>query len=918
MSNKKPKPQSRKEKKQSKKKNNLFQKRKEKKEAFKKKRMARPPLKRYLYDIGRFIRRSIMLLLLLASIAFLSVFYIYKTQFEDKVSESIREGYEIAATINEDDFRVLDPTVMKDENGNVVKTFTERNFKYLDLSEDDELFEKVSDVVTAIEDERFYRHEGFDYLGVGVAVINHYVMGQDLRGASTLTAQLVKNTYLSPEQTLERKIVEAVIAQELEDKFTKREILEFYVNDAYYANGNYGMETAAHYYFSKPTKELTHGEVATLISIPNNPTIYNPITNPENTMKRRNLTLRLMGEQGKLPADAVKLEQDKELNLDVTVTKINNETSDWAQSLAMTSAVEEMMRYEGFQFKYWFDTEQEREDYKQQYNDVYYRHLENIRRGGFVIETSINSELQQKLQSTIDRNMSQFTRIDNDGYLEKQAPAVVIDNRTNEVVAIVGGRSQENPGTFNRAYQAAKQPGSAIKPFLSYAPAIESGLATGTLREDKAIQDGPKNWYNSYRGNMTLRTALEQSVNTIAYNLYQEVGLTYARNKLVDMEFSNLSPKDIYPTMAVGGWTYGTNPLELASAFNTLSNDGLYYRPNNLRKISSNYRDEVYYDRANHQPKRIYDSGVSYVTTNMMQTTISNGLNKGYSFGYEFEAGKSGSTDHYKEQWFVGGTPYYSMSIYIGDNNPKPQNNRIISPVLQNIYTSFMGDVHRGLEVVDFNRPQSVVQDGNNYWVRTERDVDPQDTRKLEEKNRVEALHQKQNARLDELSYRIVHNLTLNQAIAREKVAEAQIQQLEAYDLNGSKDLSEAQAIHDEAQEAVGRVVRTVEKNRLSSRLSRAWNVVVSQRNSIIAAEKAEEERLKREEAERERQIKLEEERIKREEEERERAILEEQQRREEEMRADELEEGTTEVEFEFGETDNEAEETEDNIEEIE
>lgn len=871
-------PGSRKEKKELNKKISWIQKRKEKKETFKKKRMARPPAVRYLYDIGRFTRRSIMVLVILVNIAMLAGFYVFENSFADRISAGVREGYEISKTIHRSDFQVLDPTVMKDDNGDVIRTFTERNFKYLDLQEDDELFQKVSDVTTTIEDDRFYKHKGFDYLGVGVAAANHFVRGHDLRGASTLTAQLVKNTYLTPEQSLDRKISEAVIAQELEKQFTKREILEFYVNDAYYANGNYGMETAAHYYFSKPTKELTHGEIATLISIPNNPTIYDPITNPENTIERRNLILSLLGEKGILSKDSVKKQKEKDIGLDITETRIDNEVSDWAQSLALYSAVEELMRLEGFNFKYWFDTEDEHLEYQEVYNDAYYRNLENIRRGGFVIETSINYDMQNKLQSMVDSHTSHFTAIDEDGYYSKQAPAVVIDNRTNEVVAIVGGRTQEDMGTFNRAFQSAKQPGSAIKPFLSFAPAIESGLATGTVRKDSEIQDGPKNWYGGYRGDMTLRYALEQSVNTVAYNLYQEVGMSYAREKLVDMEFSNLAPQDVYPTLSIGGWTYGTNPLEIARAFNTLTNDGLYYRPNNLKKISSNYRDDIYYDRTEHQPTRVYDSGVGYVTMNMMQTAITDGINGGFAFGYGFEAAKTGSTDDWREQWIVGGTPYYSMAIYIGDNKPAPQNNIETTRTLQGIFTSYMREIHSGLEKVDFHKPNTVVQDGKNYWIRSESDVDPQEARKHAEQQRINTIHERQNDRLSELAYRIQHGLTLNQAIAREKVAEVQISQLEQYQLTSSRDLTEAEKIKKDAQKAVDSVVRANEKSQLNSRLSNAWNSVIAQRNSMEAAERAEKERIELEKREQEKREREEAER-----QENERKAQEEEEKRKEE-----------------------------------
>lgn len=873
--------------------------RRERKVRIKNERKEMHPAKRILYGTGRFVRRTIMVLLLIASFIVLSGSLLYKYKLEEVFSSSIRDGYEIAQSISPEDFSVVEPSVMYDTNGEVLRTFTERNFKYLDLQEDDELYDKVSKVTTAIEDERFYKHQGFDYLGVGVAVFDYAVKGNSLRGASTITAQLVKNTYLTQEQNIERKITEAVIAQELEKIFTKREILEFYLNDAYFANGNYGLETAAHYYYSKPTSELTYSEIASLVAIPNNPTIYNPIENPDNNTKRRNLILTLLGRNGIMDESEVKEEQEKELALEITETRIDNNIKGWAESFAMHSTVEEMMRYNGFSFEYWHSDNDSRKAYKERYNDIYHQTLQRIMRGGYVINTSIDRGMQEKLQATVDNAFSGYTAIDKNGYYKKQAPSVVIDNRTNEVVAIVGGRTQDDMGLFNRAYQSARQPGSATKPFLSYAPAFEKGLATGTIRKDAPINKGPGNWYAGYRGDMTLRTALEQSVNTIAYNLYQEVGMDFARQKLIDMEFNHLAPEDVYPTMAVGGWTYGTNPLEVASAFNTLVNDGMYYRPNNVRSISLVGSDDFFYNREEHVPKRVYQSGVGYVTLDVLQSTVRDSFVKSYSIGYDYEAAKTGTTNEVRELWIVGGTPHYSMASYIGDNDPAPQNSNASSNVLRRIYTSYMKDIHKGLEVKDFEKPQTVAERGNNLWVRTKKDEDPQKQRLANEASRVQSHINRQAERVDSLSYRIKHGLSLKQAVAREKSAEALIQKIEAYDLDGSKDLSQASEFRRDAENAIEKVVRSEEKRNLSIRLDKAYSRVVANRDAIIAREeslkRAEEERVREEKRREEEKIRLEEELIEREKEEERRRI--EKEKMEEERRIKEEEERKREQE---------------------
>lgn len=883
------------------------------KEKLKEKRAKQHPVQRFIYSTGRFIRRTMMVSLLSISIIGLIAVITYKNKYEEVVSASIRKGYEIAQTISPQDFKVIEPTVMYYDDGTVAKEFTERNFIYLDLQEDDELFQKVSDVTTSIEDERFYNHKGFDYLGVGVAVLD-YARGHSLRGASTLTAQLVKNTYLSQEQSMERKIAEAVVAQELEKRFTKREILEFYVNDAYFANGNYGLATAANYYYSKPVGELTHSEIASLIAIPNNPTIYNPVTNPENNKKRRDLILTLMANNGILENDYVTEEKSKDIVLDITETRIDNNVRGWAESFAMHSAVEELMRHNGFKFEYWFDTHDVKDNYTQRYNDVYSQTLQRVVIGGYSIETSINKSMQDSLQKHVDNALRGYTAIDKDGYYSKQVPSVVIDNRTNEVVAIVGGRSQENPGLFNRAYQSARQPGSAMKPFMVYAPAFEKGLSTGTIREDKPIKNGPGNWYNGYRGKMDLRTSLEQSVNTIAYNLYQEVGMKDVREKLVDMEFNHMSPDDIYPTMSIGGWTHGTNPLEVARALNTMVNDGVYQRPHSVSKLSRIGSDNVIYSRQDHVGKRVFQSGVGYVTLDVMKSTVKNSFVRGYSFGYEHEAAKTGTTNKTKEVWIVGGTPYYSMASYIGDNEPTEQTGSAMTPILQKVYKGVMQEIHSGLEVVDFVKPQTVVQKGDNLWVRTSQDVDPLKDRKNEENKRLQEFANKHSTRVESLAYRIKHGLTLKQAESRELLADAKIQQLESYTLNGSEDMSEANKLKDEASEAVDRVVRLEKKSILQDRLNKAYGKVQAEKNSVIA-ERERQQRLEQErQQELERELERENEREERRQEElrkQEELRIQEEQRREEERKRMELEK-------ELEENENQLEETEIENEEIE
>lgn len=874
------------------------EKRQLKKQRKKDRRKRRHPVLRVTYFMGRLMRRMVLVGLLTASIGLVAGIVYYQGHIEPMVSQYIKEGYEISETISASHFESLEPTIMTDKNGEVIREFRDRNYVHVDLQEDDALYQRVSDVTTTIEDARFYNHHGFDYLGLSVAVFDYAARGTDLRGASTLTQQLVKNKYLSQDQTVERKISEAVIAQELETQFTKREILEFYVNEVYFGRGNHGIGTAAHYYFGKPTEELGYKELATLISIPNNPTIYDPINNPENTLRRRNLVLRLLAENNTLSQEEADALRDEPLDLDITPMRIDNSVDDWAESFAMNQAVESLMRWEGFNFEYWHETNEARQDYRERYNNTYSRHMQNILRGGFVIETSIDRKMQTALQTHIDHEMRHFTASDADGLLTKQAPSVVIDNRSNEVVAIVGGRTQEGNTSFNRAFQSARQPGSAIKPFLSFAPAFERGLATGTVREDKPIKDGPGNYYSGYRGNMTLKDAMAHSVNTIAYNLLLENGIATSREKLELMEFNQLRPEDRYPTMAIGGWTQGASPLELAAAFNTLVNDGEFHRPSNLRVVRSTQHDTVYYDRTEDVPTRVYESGVGYVTLNTLQSATTDGTGTRYSFDYEYEAGKTGTTNDVRELWFVGGTPYYSMSLYIGDNNPGRQERATVDPVIQSIYREFMRQLHDGKDVIDFNRPSTVVEYNGNMWVRTTKDDDPMVIRRQTELKRQAESKAKQSARVQALAYRIEHGLTLQQAEAREKVAVSRIETLESYKLGNSEDATDAQKLKALADEAIENVVRPNVSSELVLRANSAYQAIERQRQANISdreqrerEEQEQEERLIREEQERRLQEeederkRLEKEQLEKEREEEEARLAEEEKRRQEEER---------------------------------
>lgn len=771
--------------------------------------------------------------------------------YGDDISENVAEGYRIAETIDRAHFDTTEPTQLLDGEGNLIREFKERSYEYLDLQEHDDLYKKVSEVVVSIEDERFYRHEGFDYYGVGVAVLN-YARGGELRGASTITQQVVKNTYLSQSQTFERKIQEAVIAQELENKFSKREILEFYVNGNYYANGRYGLASASNYYYSKPVHELTTGELAILIGIPNNPSIYDPTTQPENALHKRNVILAKMLQLGKIDQAEYETEKNKELNLKITPAPVDNSIKDFAESYAMDNAVELLMERTGFEFEYWFETDEKKNAYNKAYSELYVQIREDILKGGYTIETSIDHKKQAMLQKAVDDRMAIYTRTDAEtGLYEKQASAVSIDNRTNEVVAIVGGRDQEG-NTFNRAHLGERQPASAIKPFVSYAPAFERGLLPQSVITDKAIENGPTNWYRGYWGDMTLRYSLEQSVNTVAYRLLVDNGVQTALDKMIQMEFMSLDPNDHNPIIALGGLTYGTTPLELAKGLNTFVNQGQYTDPSSVRRITQRNTEEVLYDRKEDERyKNVYTPEASFMTLDIMKDVVKAGSGKLADFGYPHIAGKTGTSNDRKDQWFIGTTPYFATAVWVGNDKPSEQDFNVSLRPME-IFGQAMKEMHKGLPVVDFSKPNTLTRHSDGSFsvhaINKKTKAPKQLQREEEERQRITKETNALQSRLDELAYRLVHGLTLKEEEERERYAELRIQMVQQEEIKKENDLEHVSQLYNEALSALEKVKRQSVKTTLSNQLESVYaQKKEDQRELKREAERAEQQRIERE-----------------------------------------------------------------------
>lgn len=650
--------------------------------------------------IFHWLLRTIIILLI--CIVFSGLF-IY-SKIENNISTSIEKSNKIISKMSDSDFNSRTETNIYDKDGNLIKKLKTVDYIYKSYND---LNPNVFKAVIAVEDNRFYEHDGIDLKGLFRALYSSIVL-HNTQGGSTITQQLAKNVYLTMDQSIWRKISEAIIAQELETRYSKHQILEFYVNNINYGNGCYSIESAANYYFNKNTTDLSIGEIALLTGIPNNPTVYDPITNFDNAIKKKNSILYKMYKLNMLSEKEYNDEKNREIILKVNESEINNVVTDYAQSYAVHEAVEFLMSYYGFQFKYDFNDEEERTTYWNSYDSEYKYYYNELISGGYDIYTSIDQNIQNTLQEVVNSQMSIYTDInETTGLYNKQAAATVIDNNTGLVIGIVGGRTQDGVNnSYNRAFLSARQPGSTIKPIIVYTPAIEKGYNANSVLVDEMIPNGPKNAYSGYIGNVSLRNAVAQSINTVAYKLTQEIGIENSLKYLSNMKYKYLSSIDKQSTtIGLGGFTYGVTTVEMASAYSTLSRNGQYIDATNITKIYDRTTKTIIYENT-YETKKIYDDGAAYLMTDVLKTVMTSGTGRGFKLSNISEqAGKTGTTNDEKDLWFCGYTPSYSMSVWMGNDTPSSQGELSTQGY---IWNQMMTILNQGKNNETFKKPDSV------------------------------------------------------------------------------------------------------------------------------------------------------------------------------------------------------------------
>lgn len=556
-----------------------------------------------------------------------------------------------------------------DINGNVI---------YTTLSEErrvpvsiDKIPKHVQQAFIAIEDNRFYEHSGIDYRGTARALVST-LSGREVQGGSTITQQLAKNAFLTQERSIIRKIKEAFIAKELEHKYTKDEILTMYLNQIYFGQGAYGIESASLYYFGKHVQNLDIAEAATLAAIPKSPNYYNPFENPKESKNRQELVIDQMVKYGFISADSAAKAKAKKMVYSTSHKQQNNPRG------------------------YFFDMISQKVIAEVGADALY--------KGGLKIYTTLDMDMQLAAEKAMRHLPNYYT--DGKKLTQPQMALAAVDPKTGYVKAMIGGRGQDK---FNRATLAVRQPGSAFKPFV-YLTAMQNGFTPASIIEDKEEEFAkgwkPQNSDMQWHGKVSLRTALKRSLNVPTIKLAREVGVDKIVANVERMGITTLvdsgAYSDVNLAMALGGLSKGVNPLEMASAYGVLATNGLYNKPIALLKIVD--RDGKVLYQAKPQSKRVVDAASAYLTTNMLEDVLVSGTGGGMGIGRP-AAGKTGTTDTYIDAWFVGYTPDLSTAVWVGDDNNKPMQRMYGSGAPLSIWHEFMINALASTPRTGFSNP---------------------------------------------------------------------------------------------------------------------------------------------------------------------------------------------------------------------
>ncbi len=573
------------------------------------------------------------------------------------------------------------PSYIYDKDGNLINKIYVENRDPIDIEQVPDL---VKSAFLSIEDTRFYEHKGLDLRRIVGATIADIKSGSRAQGASTITQQVVKMAFLSPEKTFKRKIQEAMLAIQLERNYPKDDIFEMYLNRIYFGEGAYGIKSAAMVYFGKDNLEkLNLEEAALLAGLPKAPNNYDPFKDLEAATRRRNIVLTTMVRNDFISEDQAAAASAKPVSL------VNDGKS---------------RHVEKYKFPYFVDyiTDLLIEKYGE--TQVY--------KGGLHVYTTVDPKVQTAAERALaDPKNFPKAKYDKKGVIQPQAAVVVLDPHTGYIKAIVGGREHKQKRQFNRATDAVRQPGSTFKPVVAYGPALERGKSPSDVVNDVPTKYGTwpvRNYDGKYRGYITYRTATMFSVNVAAVKIMEETGVQKSIEFAKKLGITSLvKGEDEHLSTALGGITRGVKPLELASAYGAFANEGVYIQPTAITRIED--RDHNIIEEVRPKKTIAMKKTTAFLMTSMLESAVKGGTGYAASLGKRPVAGKTGTTSDDKDAWFAGYTPELVSVVWMGHDTPTTMPRVYGGTYPAKIWKSVMKEAHKNLPVKEFPKPKDIV-----------------------------------------------------------------------------------------------------------------------------------------------------------------------------------------------------------------
>ncbi len=491
--------------------------------------------------------------------------------------------------------------------------------------------------VLAIEDSRFYEHQGINFYSIGRAVLANYRSGGVSEGASTITMQLVKNLFLTKDRTLTRKLAEAILAIRVEQIFTKDEILEMYLNNIYWGHNNYGVQTAAETYFNKNASDLTTAEAAMMAGLIQAPEQYSPFINYKATKARQAAVINRLGTVGWITREEVESAKKEPL----LVAK----PTAWQKS------------------KLPFITEAVIAELEERFGK------ELVQKGGLRVQTTIDINFQKMAEDSVKNS---YQRLRRQGVRADQIALAAVDPRTHFIKALVGGINHDD-SQFNRAVQSRRQPGSSFKPFAYYAAFASGKYTPFTTIEDTPVRYRvPSGWYKpqnyggkkDFKGTMSVRDSLIQSRNIPAVKIGKAVGL----EKIVEICRALGIKSPLQPVISLPLGSIGVTPLEMAGAYATLASNGWHSEPTMILQVTDSRGNILLNNKPT--PQKLLDPWAAANVTSILKGVITEGTGKGANIGRP-AAGKTGTTSSERDVWFVGYVPQLATAVWIGNDDYK-------------------------------------------------------------------------------------------------------------------------------------------------------------------------------------------------------------------------------------------------------